>query len=118
MTNRSKGTSKSNFNTASKKGSGPSFFPAGGPVLAVRDCSSQLDGYISNADIIKISDNNQTTTPFHQTYVKRAGSTTSASKQSPFPANGGGNTSMGHSTAITKQSPNPNGDASGSNINS
>jgi len=118
MTNRSKGTSKSNFNTASKKGSGPSFFPAGGPALGGREYSSQLDGYISNTDINKISDNNQTTTPFNQTYVKRAGSTTSASKQSPFPTNGGGTTSMGHSTAITKQSPYPNGDASGSNINS
>jgi hypothetical protein len=115
MTNRSKGTSKSNFNTASKKGSGPSFFPAAGRAFGARDCSSQLEGYISNTDIIKVSDNNQATTPFNQTYVKRAGSTTSASKQSPFPTNGGGTTSMGHSTAITKQSPNPLGDASGSN---
>ena len=82
--------------------------------MAGRDCSSQLDTYITNKDC-KISKDQ---TPFSESFVKRAGSTTSGGKYSPFPQPGGGNTSMGRSTAITKQSPNPNGDVTFNNLNS
>ena len=81
--------------------------------MAVRECSSHLDAYLTNKDYKSSND----PSPFNQTYVKRAGSTTSG-KYSPFPVTGGANTSMGRSTALTKISPNPNGDVTFTNLNS